>query len=227
MAVRALTTDRRPTTQRVANSTGLVEAMRERTRMLHVQAERTGAVRSVLRGVASRREYALLLRNLLPAYQELERGLERHRALPLVRPVARPELYRTVALTADIERLEGRERADALPLMAAGERYAAHLRNVSDGRGELLVAHAYVRYFGDLSGGQILRGVLARTLGLTPEELQFYSFPAIRDGDAFKEELRAAIDRAAGPGRAIIDEAVRAFELNIDVSEAVHQAAIA
>ena len=60
----------------------VVTALYMRTKTLHVEAERTGIIRDLLRGEASREGYVLLLRNLLPAYQAMERGLERHRGSP-------------------------------------------------------------------------------------------------------------------------------------------------
>ena len=46
-----------------------------------------------------------------------------------------------------------------------------------------LIAHAYVRYLGDLSGGRIVGRILARSPGLGPEALSFYDFPGIADPD--------------------------------------------
>ncbi len=57
----------------------LVTALYLRTKALHVEAERTGIIRDLLRAEASRDGYILLLRNLLPAYRAMEQGLERHR----------------------------------------------------------------------------------------------------------------------------------------------------
>ena len=212
------------------SATGLVGALRERTRVLHHRAERTGVIRALLRGSASRQAYALLLRNLYPAYREMERGLERYWDLPAVRAVARPALYRSRALIADLERLGGASWRRDLALLPAGRRYRDHIKAVAADDGRLLVAHAYVRYFGDLSGGQILKRLLSRTLGLGPRELQFYSFPEIGDLDGFKAELGAALDRAAGEigdPEATLEQAARSFELTIEVSEAVHDVALA
>ena len=60
----------------------VVTALYLRTKALHLEAERTGIIRDLLRAKASREGYILLLRNLLPAYQAMEHGLERHRGSP-------------------------------------------------------------------------------------------------------------------------------------------------
>ena len=60
-----------------ASSGNLANTLRERTQALHTRAERSGIINDVLRGKASRYGYALFLRNLLPAYRQMEAGLER------------------------------------------------------------------------------------------------------------------------------------------------------
>ena len=200
-------------------ASGLAPALRARTAALHVQAERSGIVAEILRGRASRTAYALLLRNLLPAYRAMEAGLERHRLSPGVRWFARPEMYRAEAIAADLAALGG-----AHALLAAGAAYADRIAACD---GPRLIGHAYARYLGDLSGGQVLKRLLARTLGLGPEATSFYDFPAIADIDAFKQAFRAALDRAGGEiadPAAVLDEAAEAFRLNIAVSEAVQAA---
>lgn len=205
---------------------GLAEALRSATQRLHVQAERTGLVGELLRGRGSRAGYAHLLRNLLPAYQALERGLEHHRGRHGVGRLARPELYRSEAMAADLAALLGDSWA-AAPLLPAGARYARTVARAAAGDGFRLIAHAYVRYLGDLSGGQILKRLLQRSLGLEAGMLTLYDFPAIPDAAAYKDDLRAAIDAAgreiAEPA-AVIDEARLAFCCNIELSLALARA---
>lgn len=174
----------------------------------------------LLRGQGCRAGYARLLRGLLPAYQALEAGLERHGTTPWLSPLARPGLYRSAALAADLAALE-RSYGRAPELPAAGPYAAAVTAAAATGDGAGLIAHAYVRYLGDLSGGVILSRVLTRSLGLPPEMLAFYRFPAIPDLAACKAELLAAIDEAgrtiARPER-LLEEARRAFSCNIALS---------
>lgn len=196
-----------------------------RTRDLHFSAERSGFVADLVRGRASRSAYALYLRNLVPAYAELERGLEASE-LPEVRWFARPELIRSQALEADLAWLAGPAWQASLPLLPAGLHYGHRIRAAALEDGPGLLGHAYVRYLGDLSGGQILRKVLARSLGLGPEALTFYDFPEIADLDDFKQSFRRALDRA-GLNEALVSEAEMAFRLNIALSEAVQTASSA
>lgn len=205
----------------------LSAAMRERVGTLHTRAEKTGIVQDVLKGRASRAGYALLLRNLLPAYAVMERALDLGRTGPVLAELANPKLYRAAAIARDLDAIEGRDWAGTLPLLAAAETYAARVESAAAGDGALLIAHAYTRYVGDLSGGQIMRRLLARSLNLPDAALGLYSFPDLGDVDAFKAGYRDAIDRAgrrAADPAAVIEEAAIAFALNIDVSVAVQDA---
>jgi heme oxygenase len=211
----------------IAMQQGLVVAMRDRTRPLHTRAERSGIIAAILAGQGTVQGYKLFLRNLLPAYQHMEQGLERKKTTVLA-CVAQPGLYRAAAIEADLLKLEGANWQQTLRLLPEGERYAQRVAVACEGDGTRLIGHAYARYLGDLSGGQILKRLLARSLLLEPQALSFYDFPEIPDADAFKSVYRKAIDDAAGKiadVAAVIDEALVAFELNIDLSEAVAAAA--
>jgi heme oxygenase (biliverdin-producing, ferredoxin) len=206
----------------------LSDAMRERTRSLHAEAERSGIVADIMHQRASRYGYALLLRNLLPVYARMERRLEGHRHATRLAGIARPEIYRAAAIAADLDILGGRGWRRSLPLLPAGERYARRIAVAARGNGARLAAHAYTRYLGDLSGGQILQRLLIRSLGLDGASLSFLDFSSLGDQAGFKAAYRAALDAAAlaaSDRAAVLDEAVLAFRLNIALSIAVQQAA--
>lgn len=203
---------------------GLADELRDATGDLHARAERTGMIGQLMRGQGSRAGYVLLLRNLLPAYRALEHGLEAHRTAPAVAGVARREVYRAEAIARDLVYLHGAAFESALPLLPAGAAYARRIEQVAGGEPYRLLAHAYTRYLGDLSGGQLLARSLRRTLALEPAGLSFLEFPAITGLAAFKAQYRAAIDAASPDARtrqAIVNEARAAFEYNIAISDAV------
>jgi heme oxygenase (biliverdin-producing, ferredoxin) len=213
-----------------AGQLSFTQIMRERTHSLHARAERSGIVNDVLRSKASRFGYALLLRNLLPAYQQLEAGLEAHRLSPAVRAASCRELYRAPALASDLAEIAGHDWENALPLLAAGEQYGRCVAVAAKGDGTRLIAHAYTRYMGDLNGGQVMKRLLARSPGLRQQELSFYDFPQIEETEVFKKSYRLGLDDSAtliADIDAVVGEAVTAFELNIAVSEAVQQASAA
>lgn len=202
----------------------LSAALRARTVELHTQAERSGIVNDILHGKATRHGYAMLLRNLVPAYDAMEQGFERHRGSDAIGHLARREMYRSAALQADLAALCGDDWVRTLPLLSAGKNYRKRVVEAARGDGARLIAHAYARYLGDLSGGQILKKLLGRSLALQANTLTFYDFPRIMDAAAFKAEFRHALDQAGDrvpDFDAVVEEAAVAFQLNIDVSDAV------
>lgn len=202
----------------------VVTALYLRTKSLHVEAERTGIIRDLLRGEASLEGYILLLRNLLPGYRAMERGLERHRDSPGLAQLAEFRLDRAPAIESDLTQLCGHAWEREIPLLHAGDFYARRIAKAAEGDGMRLIAHAYTRYLGDLSGGQILQRLLARSLDLKPDELTFYDFPRFSDLAELKADFRNALDaagaRATDP-QAVVEEGAIAFSLNIDLSCAV------
>jgi len=206
---------------------GLADRLKHATQRLHRRAERTGFIHDLLTHRGTLAGYLLFLRNLLPAYEALEAGLEAQAAAgrPLA-PLAQPGLYRGAALRADLDHLAGPGWPTQIPVLEAAEAYAGRVRLAgTQGAGAGLAGHAYVRYLGDLNGGQILARLLARDLALPEPGLTFYAFPAFPDPHAAAADFRTAIDGlAAVPGldlAAIEAEAMASFEASIALSEAV------
>lgn len=207
--------------------TGLADRFKSRTRDLHVLAERSGVTAQILRGKATLAGYALLLASLAPVYLEMERQMARRADEPGLRRLIDPAILRHDALTHDLTQLVGADWRDRLAPLNEVERYVAAIRAAGDGDGARLIAHAYVRYLGDLNGGQALAKLLHRSLGLPSSSLTFYDFPLVEDLGGLRASYRAAIDQAgreiADPD-AVVEEAALAFQLNIDLSDAVLRA---
>jgi heme oxygenase len=192
----------------------LAARLREATQTLHRAAEGSGVMQRLLKGRIDSGAYCLLARNLHALYAALERALDRHAALPDVAPIRFPALFRTSALAEDLRCLHGPHWA-TLPLVPAMRDYTARLDELADVRPALLSAHAYVRYMGDLSGGQLLRDIVRRALARHDGSgTAFYAFGDAVDADAVKAQFRSALDRlpvdAAGAD-AIVAEASSAF----------------
>ncbi len=203
---------------------GLVARFRERTRDLHVVAEKSGFVAELLEGRGSRAGYVSMLRNLLPAYGALERGIERHRDSALFRGVEWTSLFRAPALEQDLSALQGAGWRSSVALLPAAQAYARRVELCADGNGERLIAHAYTRYLGDLSGGQIIKRLLGKSLSLEAGALAFYDFPDIVEAADFKAAFRDAIDFAGArmyDVDGVVEEAAISFQLNIDLSIAI------
>jgi len=172
----------------------LARALRERTRALHTQAERSGLMQSLLRGEVDRAGYCALLRNLYEIYSALEAALVQHRSHAWIAPLALTGLARTPALAADLQALHGEGWADALPVRTATRGYVERIHAIERRSPGLLAAHAYVRYLGDLSGGQVLRGTVCRCLGLSGEQgMAFYNFGVPEAAQWLRQHFRQGL----------------------------------
>ena len=79
--------------------------------------------------------------------------------------------------------------SDPAPALKNFIQHIHHLSN-STGQAPLLLAHAYVRYLGDLSGGQIIGGRIKRAYGLKGQEgTAFYDFSSKGSRSGFESDL--------------------------------------
>lgn len=184
--------------------------LREATQALHREAERAGVMPALLRGQLPRERYVALLVQLEALYAALEPGLARPGALALD-----PRLQRLPALRADLNHLAGEAGRPAA--LAPALAYAQALQALPP---PLLAAHAYVRYLGDLAGGQVLARIVGRAYGLEREGLAFYAF----DGEpaALSAALRAQLDALpADLGDALVAQAQDGFRRHVALFEAL------
>jgi heme oxygenase len=194
----------------------LARQLRSATATMHRRVERSPFMTSLLRGQLDRRRYAGLLRNLQAIYGALEEALARHACTPGVAPVVLPELFRSQAITADLRTLDDDVAEPSMSLARATRQYVERLVELSATKPALLVAHAYVRYLGDLNGGQALRRVVARNLGLQGDAgTRFYDFGDADSQQRLRQRFRAGLASVDAQWRdpgALADEAVAAFE---------------
>ena len=193
----------------------LVERLKLGTAAMHRRVERSTFMSRLLHGEIERGSYIGLLHNLRAVYGALEAALLRQSADPAVAPLVLPELFRCRALDLDIQVLAGAQ-ADFKPLLRpATVQYVERLNELDITAPALLVAHAYVRYLGDLNGGQALRRIVARGLCLQGGcGTMFYDF----GDDAGLRQLISrfrnglgAVEARTPDTDAIVAEAVSAF----------------
>lgn len=200
-------------------SSNLATKLREGTKKAHTMAENVGFVRCFLRGVVEKNSYRKLVANFYFVYTAMEEELERHKDHPVVSKIYFPELHRKHTLEQDLAYYYGAGWRDQVTASAAGQKYVDRIREIANTEPELLVGHSYTRYLGDLSGGQVLKGIAQRAMNLVDGEgTAFYEFETIADEKAFKTTYRQSLDEIdldeAAADR-IVEEANDAFGLNM------------
>lgn len=193
--------------------------IRTASRQQHTEAENSAFMADLLGGRLGVAAYARYTEQLWFVYRALEKGAAHLADDPVAGPFVRPELLRVSALERDLAHLLGdgwQQRASPLPATA---RYAARIAETATSWPAGYVAHHYTRYLGDLSGGQVIRGIAEKTWDLPHkgDGVRFYVFEDIANPAAFKREYRELLD--AMPldeleRMRVVEECKSAFALN-------------
>lgn len=199
--------------------------LREATRSEHAMAEKTALMSHIAHGCFSRELYCLLLSSLWIVYKGLENELQA--GTSAVHSLLLPGIERADRIEQDLVFLceDWPRPSPALTSLA----YASHLKAISKDSPWRLGAHAYVRYLGDLYGGQMLGQIVARTLNLKDGRgVHFYDFREASEQCGGLDKLKAAFRRALDnlplteeQELQFLEEARTAFRLNIALFEDV------
>lgn len=202
-------------------ATNLAEQLREGTTKAHSMAENVSFVKSFLGGVVDKQQYRKLLANLYFIYDEIEKQIEANRKHPIVKHLHFKELLRKESLEEDLLYYYGATWPNEICPSKATEVYVTRLQQIGSNNPELLIAHAYTRYMGDLSGGQILKKIAQKAMNLSGNQgTAFYEFKTIPDETVFKKEYKIVLNQLPlneMEMKAIIAEANIAFTLNMKV----------
>jgi heme oxygenase len=196
--------------------TGSAAALREATLQEHRETERAAFVVDLMAGRLGIAALARLTGQLRAVYAAMEIGVEPYRDDPLLGRLFDPRLDRLAAIDHDLAELAGAAAAGLTVPLPETLAYVDRIRAVSDS-GPRLVAHHYVRYLGDLSGGQIIADRLRRHYGLPSRALTFYAFHGLGSKGGFKAVYRGLLDELlADPGTygTVVDEAQLAYRAN-------------
>ena len=202
----------------------LSRCLREGTQQSHTAAENTAFMKCFLKGIVEREPLRKLFADLYFVYSALEAAFLRHSNHPILSKVYFPELNRAGHLVQDLTFYYGENWREQIQPSPAGWVYHDRIQTLADTDPLLLIAHAYTRYMGDLSGGQSLKNVIRSALSLPPGiGTSFYEFEQIPTPEArreFKERYRQALDDLPldmETIQRIVVEANQVFGLNRDV----------
>lgn len=205
-------------------SIDLATRLREGTKHSHTAAENTAFMKCFLKGIVEWEPFRKLIADLYFVYRTLEAEMRRHQNHPVVGPMYFPELEREANLAKDLAFYYGDNWQNEIEASPEGIKYVNRIQEVANTEPALLVAHAYVRYMGDLSGGQSLKNIARSALNLPADKgtglHEFEQIPTVEARRAFKAKYRDAlnslpVDEALA--QKIVDEANLAFQMNRNV----------
>jgi heme oxygenase len=183
----------------------LSQIVREASREIHEEAEKSPFMVALMRGDLPSEAYFDYIAQLAPIYEAIEKWSGSKL------PFFDSRLDRFERIIADLEYVGTRIVCDETI------DYVAHIKSLIKDKDEIkLLAHHYVRYLGDLSGGQAIGALVARNLSIPPNFLSFYDFDDIGDRVRYKETYRENLDTVIDPKDydRFIQEVLLAFEYN-------------
>lgn len=131
-------------------------SLKEATKAQHNKAERSAFVRNLLQGKMSPELYYRYLTNQFFCYNLLEQGLR-----DLGFDASLHGIFRATKIRDDLNELEeqhGFSYSDLL-MTRSTHRYQSYVQTLIDAADmNRLLAHTYVRHFGDMYGGSIIAG---------------------------------------------------------------------
>ena len=181
----------------------------------------TAFMKCFLKGIVERVPFRKLLADLYFVYGTLEAALVEYREHPILKSIYFPELNRTDNIAADLAFFYGKNWEDKIKPTRSALNYVLRVQTIANNDPILLIAHAYTRYLGDLSGGQALKNIVRGALEL-PENVgtalyEFDALPTLGDRRQFKANYREALDSLPLDKTTIeqiVTEANYAFALN-------------
>jgi heme oxygenase len=205
----------------------LSQALKTGTAAAHEAAENVHFVKNFIQGKIDRGCYKELVLKLYHVYDAMEEVLDKNAPLYFEACHFPNELARKQSLLEDVDFWWGTkvDLSSSQSVSPATRDYVDRLREIANQQPLLLLAHAYTRYLGDLSGGKILARVARRALNLSRdnhEGLAFYEFENIPSAKLFKDQYRQALDTmelSSEDIQALVKEANIAFLLNMRLFE--------
>lgn len=165
--------------------------LKELTWEFHKNAERSNFARKLLKGELTEEGYAEYLANQYFIYEALERYSSKAGILNGIEDICRAE-----AIKADLDELE----YGGFKIKDSAVEYSNWCKLLYEKRPEQLLAHIYVRHFGDLHGGQMI----AKRV---PGSGAYYKF----NGNE-KELIAEVRSRLEGKEEVFVDEAIKCFK---------------
>lgn len=199
--------------------TPLSAEIKTATAAAHSAAEETSFIDDLITGQRDVISYRRLLEQSYLFYSALEASSKALAHEEHFAPLFDARLLRLTHLASDLTALHGSAKwRGGLTMLPATARYVQRLNEIgANNDGVAMIAHHYVRYLGDLSGGQVIAKMMQRHYGVGSEAVNFYRFTEIPKPKPYKDDYRSrldAIELSDEQREYLLDEAVAGFHFN-------------
>lgn len=202
---------------------GLALMLDDGTRKSHSMAQNTSFVGGFFKGIGTKDAFSKLVTSLYFVYKAQEEAFDNINN-EAVKSLDYKELRRVSSLEKDMHFFYGDDWQSKIQPSIAAKKYVARIEEITNSEeSQLLIAHQYTRYLGDLFGGQMMGGMAMKSLGLKEGEgTSFYNFNDIPDTSSFIDIWYTnlnKLDLTLEQKNAIVEEANYVFDLNIEILE--------
>lgn len=202
----------------------LSSLLRASTAEVHKEAEQRPFMRAFFAGVLPRHAYVAWLGRQWHLYRVLEAGLDALAPEAPEHGIVPSTLYRSERIEADLDYLtDGAWRLDD-HLTPATHAYAERIHS-AHGFPAGLLAHAWLRYMGNVGGRDVLRRLVAGSIGAAEGDhlgLAFIDYSAVGEIRPFFAGFHArldALDLSDEDKQRAVGEADAGFRLNIALTD--------
>lgn len=209
----AVTTDKQKDTAQ-----SFSDVLRERSQLVHDQAERTQFMAALVEQKLTPEQFAELSAQYYFIYRALESSAQTFTDHPQAKEFLFPELTRIPALQEDLAHWYGHDWENKISPTPTTVKYSERIHHTEEEWFGAFIAHHYLRYLADLSGGQIIRTFAQRAFNITDGQgLAFYTFNEIPKPKPFKDNYRNLLNQTfvdTADQNKVIAEVIRGYELN-------------
>ena len=194
--------------------------IRENTTTLHSAAERSGFIKRIIDGKASKDSYIEYLFNLSSMYEAIDNSLNSNCNNEIVKNFVTPELYRHELIKQDLDFLVG-DNSNNYTLLPSTVAFISRIKEISVLSPELIVAYAYTRFIADLFGGRTFASLLSTHYNVESEGLNYYNCDSIKDIRGYVMNYAQKIDDmnlSEEMKQAFLNEVSNAYIYNLAIS---------
>ena len=168
-------------------------SLKKLTKSKHSGAERSWFASLMMSGKITNEEYAVYLKQQFECYNALE---DRFKSISNSISTIPENLKRATPIMNDLKELSS--NIDSIPIFESTKKYTNYILN--ECKEDILYAHVYVRYLGDLKGGQMIAKRIPGSGQYykfeKPEELESFIRNQLSQDENFVQECNKCFDSA-------------------------------